>query len=537
MRRFIYILLGIVSCAAGSCIKNDIPYPYQVLEILSIEGDGFTTSIDALTCTATLVLDETTDIRNVVIDEVICTDEAQLDREVVGTFDLSSPMSVYLYNYQWYNWTIQAEQNISRTMEVEGQIGEAVIDVENLKVSVVISDVISPTDVTVTALKLGPEGITTMSPSIESLTNFESVRQVYVSYHGRTETWRLYASFEEASVDLSLCSVRATTAWLETTGDTSSGEECGYQYRKVSDANWTTVVVSSPSNGFFEAEISGLTPETEYEFKSYIGDEESPIVTRTSESTTQLDNSDFEEWHTDSWVRPYALNDIYPVWDSGNQGAKLGGATLTESSTDTRPGSTGSYSACLTAQNVLIKFAAGNLFTGSYAGTIVTDGIISFGFPFTQRPIALRGWYKYTCGVTNVKNESRLPTAISNTIVKDETLDIGTIYIALGTWEPQSYTYSSTTYPANEKSPIYVCTLDQTTFFDPQGDDVVAYGSLQKSESVSEWTQFEIPLDYYDKETIPTHIMIVASTSLYGDYFTGSTNSQMWLDDFELVYE
>ncbi len=526
-----------VCCLWGSCIKNDIPYPYQVLEITSLVGEGFSTSINALTRTATLTLDETTDIRNVMITEAICTPEAKLDREIEGTFDMTAPISVQLYNYQTYNWMIEAEQDIPRAMEVVGQIGEAVIDPDNLRVSVVISDVIDPTDVTVTELKLGPEGITTMTPTIDNLTVFESVRQVYVTYHGRTEVWRIYASFEEAKVSFKLCTTLATKAWLETTGDTSSGEECGYMYRKIGDAEWTTRVVESTQSGFFEAEISGLSPQTQYEFKTYIGDEESAIETRTTESMIQLDNSDFEEWHKNSWIRPYGIDDTYPVWDSGNQGAKLGGATLTESSTDTRPGSSGQYSARLTAQNVLIKFAAGNIFTGSYAGTYNTDGIIAFGFPFTQRPIALRGWYKYTCGVIDIKSDNRLPTSIANSIVKGETPDIGTIYVALGTWEPKSYTYSSSTYPANEKSPIYVCTLDQSTFFDPQGDDVVAYGSLQKSESVSEWTQFEIPLDYYDKETIPTHIMIVASTSLYGDYFTGSTNSQMWLDDFELVYE
>ncbi|MFR9603714.1 MAG: PCMD domain-containing protein [Rikenellaceae bacterium] len=537
LRRFIYILWVAILGLSVSCIKNDIPYPYQLLEITDLVGEGFTTSINSLTYTATLTLEETTDIRNVTITEATYSAEAKLDRALEGTFDMSAPFIVKLYNYQTYEWTVEAEQDISRTMEVVGQIGEATIDTDNLKVSVVISDAIDPSNVTVTALKLGPEGITTMTPSIEELTVFESVRQVYVTYHDRTEVWRIYASFEEAAVSFKLCTVLATRAWLETSGDTSSGEECGYMYRKMGDTEWTTVVVESPQSGFFEAEITGLTPETEYEFKTYIGAVESLIETRTTESVMQLSNSDFEQWHTDSWVRPYSATDTYPVWDTGNQGAKLGGATLTQSDTNTRPGSSGSYSARLTAQNVLIKFAAGNLFTGSYAGTYNTDGIISFGFPFTQRPIALRGWYKYTCGVMDVKNDSRLPTAIANTIVKGETPDIGTIYIALGTWEPQSYTYSTTTYPANEKSPIYVCTLDQSTFFDPTGEDVVAYGSLQKSETVSEWTQFEIPLEYYDKEILPTHIMIVASTSLYGDYFTGSTSSQMWLDDFELVYE
>ncbi len=537
MRKFLYITLSIICCATVSCIKNDIPYPYQFLGIISVSGDGFTTSVDELSRKVTLTLDETTDIRNVEITSAVCSDEAKLSREIEGTFDLSTPLNVTLYNYQTYDWSIEAQQTISRSITITGQIGAAIIDAENYKVYVTISNAIDPSNVSVTELKLGPEGITTMSPTKEELTSFlGSYRRVYVTYHGRTEEWFIYASFDEASVDFTTCETRATRAWVETSGDTSTGEECGYRYRKIGDDAWSILTVT-PQSGYFSAEITGLTPETTYELQTYIGDTSSPIATRTTEGTPQIANSDFEEWSTNKWVIPYLSTDTYPAWDTGNQGAYLGGATLTASSTDTRPGSEGSYSACLTAQNVLVKFAAGNIFTGSFAGTYNTDGLIAFGFPFTQRPVALRGWYRYTCGAIDKMDDSRLPASVAADITLGETPDIGTIYVALGTWEPMSYTTPIATYAANAKNPKYVFTLDQTTFFKSTDDDVVAYGSLQKSETVSEWTQFEIPIDYYDKQTIPTHIMIVASTSLYGDYFTGSTTSQMWLDDLELVYE
>ncbi len=546
MKKILYIILGILSCATSSCIKNDIPYPYQFLGILSIEGEGFTTSINELTRTATLSLEETTDICNVVINTVECSDEAKLDRAVEGTFDLSTPLNVTLYNYQSYAWTIEAKQTISRVVSIDGQIGAAVIDEENNKIYISISDTVDPLNVTVTELKLGPEGITETSPTKEELTSFPgSYRKVEVTYHGRTEEWFIYASFEKATVTMTLCTTLATKAWLETSGDTSTEEECGYKYRKFGDSDWTTLVVT-PQSGFFSTEISGLTPETTYEFQSYIGSVTSVIETRTTESTPQLDNSGFEVWELNGWVCPYLSTDEDPVWDTGNQGANTGSATLTESSTDIRPGSTGVYSAQLTAKSVGIpglytKFAAGNMFVGSYSGTEGTNGVIAFGYPFTQRPIALRGWYKYTCGaIDNIG--STLPTDISNTLTLNESPDIGVIYVALGTWESNSYQFGTNLYLANAKSPFYVYTGDTSTFFnhptdDDADDDVVAYGALRSSESVSEWTQFEIPLTYYDKEILPTHIIIVASTSFYGDYFTGSTKSQMWLDDFELVYE
>lgn len=49
--------------------------------------------------------------------------------------------------------------------------------------------------------------------------------------------------------------------------------------------------------------------------------------------------------------------------------------------------------------------------------------------------------------------------------------------------------------------------------------------------------EFTLPLDYVATDRIPTHIMIVCAASRYGDYFTGSTESVMWVDDFELLYE
>ena len=49
--------------------------------------------------------------------------------------------------------------------------------------------------------------------------------------------------------------------------------------------------------------------------------------------------------------------------------------------------------------------------------------------------------------------------------------------------------------------------------------------------------EFTIPLDYKDKAKIPSNIILVASASRYGDYFTGGAGSTMWVDDIELIYE
>ena len=48
---------------------------------------------------------------------------------------------------------------------------------------------------------------------------------------------------------------------------------------------------------------------------------------------------------------------------------------------------------------------------------------------------------------------------------------------------------------------------------------------------------FEIKLDYKSTQRIPRYILIVASSSKYGDYFTGGAGSTLWLDDLELLYD
>lgn len=48
--------------------------------------------------------------------------------------------------------------------------------------------------------------------------------------------------------------------------------------------------------------------------------------------------------------------------------------------------------------------------------------------------------------------------------------------------------------------------------------------------------KFTIDLVYKDLEKKPTHIIVVFSSSKYGDYFTGSTSSLLYLDDLELIY-
>ena len=204
-------------------------------------------------------------------------------------------------------------------------------------------------------------------------------------------------------------------------------------------------------------------------------------------------------------------------WDSGNHGS----ATLNKNVTtpDETYKQDGKYSAKLQSQFVGIgiigKFAAGNLFAGLYVGTDGTDGILDFGRPFTSRPAKLKGYIKYTPGTVDYSSTDELAKGAT---------DIGNIYIAIGDWE----------------APVRITTKDKN-LFDKNDTKIIAYGewniTTTTQGSDGGLTEFEIPLDYRSLDRIPTYIVIVASASKYGDYFTGSSSSTMWLDDLKLVYE
>lgn len=543
MKRILRLTVGLLLLTIASCIENNLPYPVVELEIEQIEGEGFTASIDRLGRRVVLRLDETTDISCVRITNAVLTPEAQPSQEIVGTFDLRQPLLVTLSLYQDYHWTITAEQQIERYFTVEGQIGATEFDVENCIARAYVGMKTDRKHIVVKSLKLGPRDITTTDPAPEELTLFDPARFVTVRYHDVTERWMLYVLPTEETVSLTQVDAWSQVIWLYGSG--ASGEQMGFRYRREGDTEWAEVPDVRTADGTFTACLRAEA-ETAYEVKAYCGADESAVRTVTTEGTRQLPNSGFEEWCTiRDIVYPFteADSDTNRFWGTGNPGASVANATLTEGSSDIRPGSAGRLSARLESKFANVvgigKFAAGNLFVGNYVRNAGTNGILTFGRPFTLRPTALRGWMKYNCGTID-----RIGKVPAGTSIQTGDPDNGSIYIALGTWDPAEYGQCSAqeSDPARRQcgtadSPYCVDTRDEATFFDPKGKDVVAYGELILSESRPGWTEFAVELDYVRTDVVPTHLFIVCSASRYGDYFTGSTKSVMYLDDFELLYD
>lgn len=295
-------------------------------------------------------------------------------------------------------------------------------------------------------------------------------------------------------------------------------EHLSFNYRIKGSANWENVdAVRDGETMNISAELTDLQPGTEYEYQALSGVTPSAVICSFStEVATQLPNSGFENWSGTSPLWIYGEGEEM-FWDSGNKGSSTMSKNVT-TYIDREGLNGGKRAAQLKSQFVGIgtfvgKFAAGNLFTGKFVGTEdTTQGILDFGREFTSRPSELSIWYRATLGIIDYSETDMAPKGIQDTAI---------VYIALTDWN----------------APIEVHTKDKTTLFSKSDPHIIAYGELIIDKNVNDWTNYKIKLDYRSLSRKPKYILVVASASKYGDYYTGSTDSMLWLDDFELIYE
>lgn len=304
-----------------------------------------------------------------------------------------------------------------------------------------------------------------------------------------------------------------------------------FEYKPAAATEWGSIPAIQES-GKFRATAKGLEPNAQYVYRMVYrkdGDEfSSDQVSFTTETATPLYNGNMDLWYKSgkTWYPSGGEDEFF--WDTSNPGTTTGAGALVNVNPTQGNSSvvhtSGGRSAELKSQYAsafgIGKFAAASLYSGRFNSLVGTDGAkIDFGQPFTSRPTRLRGFFQYSTGAMDHVGKN-IPTGLG--IVKDETPDVCSIYIALTT---RTYQVDNT---------------DTSTFIDFDNDPgIVAYGSLPLSECAAtggEWREFAIDLKYHSLTTRPTHIIVVCSSSRYGDYFTGSTKSLMYVDDLELVY-
>ena len=303
----------------------------------------------------------------------------------------------------------------------------------------------------------------------------------------------------------------------------------GIMFRKKGTQQWTKVAAEITDGNSYTVTLSGLEPATGYEAAAYCDGFDSNVIQEfTTEGEPQLPNPSFEDWckASDNAAMPSEdPNDFF--WDSGNHGSQKMGKDITLQATDLKHSGNSSIKLCsqFVGMGPIGKFAAGNVFIGKYLNTEgLSDGVLGWGRAFNARPKALRVWVKYTPAAVTDAN-SKNPDGVAK-----GDMDRGIVYIALVDGSKTSYN--------NEAWPIVIKTSDTTTLFSPDKPQVIAYGEHVFTEATpgDGLVEVVIPIDYKRTDVRPSNIVMVASASKMGDYFTGGP-SVMYLDDVELIYE
>lgn len=276
-----------------------------------------------------------------------------------------------------------------------------------------------------------------------------------------------------------------------------------FRYKKKADAEWTTIeAVQEEGTKNYSAKVAPLDFGTEYEYYILCGDKAGETCTFTTESYVEIPNLNFDTWSQNEkdWYPNADASNSY--WSTGNEGVTLGGNSNSVGVSDSYSGLAAQLQIVEVTMFVFVKVkAAGNIFIGSYK-TNAQDpaSSVTFGRDYSgARPTKLSGYFKYQPGAT--MSDGSVP---SEKLEKDEC----DIYIQL--WS---------------------------------GGETIGEGHFITNETVSEYTHFEIPIEYTVTNKRPDKIAIVATSSRYGGYFDGmnvigqlAIGSTLWVDDFELSY-
>lgn len=544
---FLLSCLGLASCA----IENDIPYPLQEASISSIEVEGQRAAegatdaaavIDKAAGTVTLYVNDSVDITRlkitrlvldprdatIGIDSVLCdnyekfptNDFASLDSLPLSAntrVDFSKPVTMTLSTYQDYPWKVTVNQIIQRDVDVNGMVSH-VLDVNSRNVIIYVGPDEELDNIQINKLNLGGEyGKVTPDPTM--VHDFTKSQTFYAARHGEDtwQEWKVFVYQTEEGGSTGSSDVFAMVSRATVKGSVQSGKTPTIEYCKQGTSDWNTVPSANVnvSGTSFTATLTGLSGSTTYSYRVTVDGVAGSEQSFTTAPATPLTDGSFDNWSSTAatngtlW-QPWTTTSF---WDTGNKGATTIADSNSTPTTETCNGS--GKAASLETRWVVMKLAAGNIFTGSYVKTDGTNGVLSFGRSFTTFPTKLRINYKYTSATIDKIGEDALE------YLKGKP-DSCHIYIALTDWD----------------QPLEIRTRpSERQLFDKNDSHVIAYAEYISGNSDSQYQQKDLVLDYrYDNRT-PKYILIVASASKYGDYFTGGVGSKLLIDNFELIYE
>ncbi len=232
-----------------------------------------------------------------------------------------------------------------------------------------------------------------------------------------------------------------------------------------------------------------------------------------AQNRPQINNGDFETWTFDGGNLPNYFNSFQTADGTWSGTAYSSSNRQVQRSSDTRPGSTGSFSCSIWSRKVWGVNAQGNLTTGRVhaGGTSATsnknynysdrDGSNTRnGFtnpcamPFTGRPDSLVVWVKFVPNGTDSKH----PYAKVTATIHDD------------------FDYIDGYENTSPQSHVVATAINMT---------------IARTDS---WKRLSIPFRYTNNGAQPRYILLSAATNAYPG--GGNENDYLYLDDITLVY-
>lgn len=518
-KMFRNIILGLIAIVVVSCIENDLSYPDVTVTFTSFEVEGQkSVAIDDASRTIDIVMGESADMSRVKVLGYSLTNDGEVVGGMPEFLDLTDTVRLTVRVYEDYVWTIKASQPVERYIRCDNQIGDAEIDADEKVAYVYVKEGQPLSSVIFNSMKLEPEGSVverTMgfvpqdggSVPLTEICDFPMelnciiMRYFYVLYEGEEIRWSVKVLHKQIETGISSVNPWAFSAGVK--GVTDGNGTPVVEYRKSSEAEWNTWDDVAVDGTEVTAIVTGLEADTEYVVRISNGTVSSDDVIFRTDTPVQLPNMSFDDWSKDNKYPNASGSD---VWDSANSS---GAAVTTSPSTDAVEG----YAARLESVSAFGMLAAGNIFTGKFVKLAGMGAELDWGIPFESRPLALRGWYKYSPATIN-----KVKDPYKDQMGKSDQCQI---LAFLTDWD----------------SPFRVNT-NTKTFVDLDNDPgIIALGQFNTSESSADYIEITIPLVYRSNDRMPGYIVIAGASSRFGDYFTGGIGSVLYLDQFELIYD
>ena len=232
-----------------------------------------------------------------------------------------------------------------------------------------------------------------------------------------------------------------------------------------------------------------------------------------AQNRPQINNGDFETWTFDGVNLPNYFNSFQTADGTWSGTAYSSSNRQVQRSSDTRPGSTGSFSCSIWSRKVWGVNAQGNLTTGRvHAGG--TSATSNKNYNYSDRD------------GSNTRNGFTNPCAMPFT-GKPDSLVVWVKFVPNGT--DSKHPYAKVTATIHDDFD-YIDGYENTS---PQSH-VVATAINMTIARTNSWKRLSIPFRYTNNGAQPRYILLSAATNAYPG--GGNENDYLYLDDITLVY-